>query len=155
MRRCSKPTCAIGVAQRNGGTRSGRSWSGTLVQVLFRKPVSDELGHRLRQLLLELGQHAGRRDQDQLVEAAALLLAVDLAGNMFDEILFGGRVLVTARLEGVPHGSRALPDPRRTIGAEIMRAPACISEETKLAMVWKSPSSPRATKRALPPSAIT
>ena len=31
-------------------------------------------------------------------------------------------MLGTARLEGVPHGSRALLDSRRTIGAEIMRA---------------------------------
>ena len=130
----------------------GRSWSGTLVKSFCRSSDHD-LGNRLGELLLKLGQHAGRGDQHQPVELVAAMLGLDLLGHERDEILLGGFMQIAAGLDGVTRSVGALLHPAgRSSPRSLERL--CISAATKLNAVRKAPVSSRSTNRALPPSAM-
>ena len=103
---------------------------GHLGQILLE--IADhDLGDRLGEFLLKLGEHAGRRDQHQPVELIAAVLGLDLLGDEGDEILLGGLVQVAARLDGMTRRVGALltlagrSSPRS-------RVRLCISAATKL-----------------------
>jgi hypothetical protein len=92
-----------------------------LGQILLQS-IDHQLRDRLGELLLELGQHARRRDEHELVELSASMLGVELLGDKLDEVLLGGGVQIAARLDGMTRRSRALLDPRRAVAPEVMRA---------------------------------
>ena len=74
---------------------------------VFLHVVDHALSHRLAQVVFELGQHAGRRNQHQIVELPAAVLHIDLLGHQIDEVLLGRILQIAAGFDGGP-SNRAL-----------------------------------------------
>ena len=91
-----------------------------LSQILLQV-VDDDVCHRLRKLLLKLGQHTRRSNQHELVELSALVLDVDFIGHELHEILLGSLFRIPARLDGRPSGRRAFHHSSRPVAPKLAR----------------------------------
>ena len=121
---------------------------GDLGQVLVQL-LDHDLGRRLAQRVLELGDDARRRNKHELVEFPILELGGERVRNGADEVLLGGLVQIAARLDRERAGD-ALSLTRAGRSRPSSCALLCSSVETKLDSVRKAPSSSRSTKPRAP-----
>ena len=125
---------------------------GHLGQILL-EVVDHDLGHRLGELLLQLGEHARRRDQHQPVELIATVLGLYLFGDERDEILLGGFVQIAARLDGATRRIWRSPSPwwlsSPRSRERLMHIRGDEAQNRPIGASFVS-----LTKRALPPSAM-
>jgi hypothetical protein len=103
------------------GEVAGQLVVGDLGQILVQL-LDHDLGGGLAQRALELGDHAGRRHQHELIELLILEIGGERVGDRADEVLLGRLMQVAARLDRGAGGRGAFLDARRAVAPQLMRA---------------------------------